>query len=89
MKGGHLTASKEEQASAEEIARVRKKVWIAAGVIAFLAMIVWCACSAISCSFLLPMLLPDGLLLRCKCYSRWQTLGMPLFFANVGERHAY
>ena len=42
VKGGHLTASKEETAAAEEIARVRVKVWIASGVIAFFAMIVWC-----------------------------------------------
>ncbi len=55
VKGGHLTATKEETADAEEIARVRKKVWVAAGILAFLGMVVW------------PLLtLPAGTPWRCE-----------------------
>ena len=43
VKGGHLTASKEEEADAADIASVRVRVWIGAAVLTILGMIVWCA----------------------------------------------
>ena len=42
VKGGHLTAAKEDAADAEEVARVRHKLWIVIAVLFFLGMIVWC-----------------------------------------------
>ena len=49
-----MTATKDETADAEEIARVRVKVWIAAAVLTFLGMVVW------------PLLtLPAGTPFRC------------------------
>ena len=41
VKGGHLTAAKEDAADAEEVARVRHKLWIVIAVLFVLCMFVW------------------------------------------------